>query len=349
MRLNFDRIRGQELAKFIFHDAITSEKIAPTYLFFGPRGVGKATFALEVAKILNCQNKTLKPCMECTSCIEIEKLSFPDLWVVLPDKVSRDKPGRWSRIRPQNYTPTLKTSIDQIRELEKEVSRPPVFGDYRVVIVLNAENLTIEAQNASLKLLEEHPEHTVFILVSDNTTQILTTITSRSRSIRFRLLTLNEFLKLTYPIEEKITLNLLYRLSQGSPGLTFRFIESNIISIRDELLEQWTEFGIKGLLESTVLTATEESDSTLILWILLSIFHDILLLRFGLRDLVANFDKIQILERFSKVLTFQNIEVFFTTVKEVEIGIKRNQNIRALFTMLIGTLFEPSYLDTFMG
>lgn len=348
MKLNFERIAGQELAKYIFNDAIRENKIAPTYLFFGPRGVGKATFAIEVAKILNCENETTKPCMECTSCKEIENLSFPDLWIVLPDKIRWEPPGRWSRVRPQNYTPNLKISIDQIREIENEVSRPPVFGRYRVVIILNAENLTIEAQNASLKLLEEHPDHTVFMLVSANTSQVLPTIVSRARNIRFRLLSKEEFYQVDFPVKDTTRLNVLYRLTQGSPGLTFSFIDSAVLSIRDELLEQWVSRGVTGLLESTLLISTEITDASIILWILSSIFHDLMLIRTGNQEIIVNNDKIQILEELSRDVSLEKIERFLSALKEVEIGIRRNQNIKTLFTMLIGSLFEPSYLDTFM-
>ena len=348
MELNFDRIAGQQLAKFIFRDAVIQGTIAPTYLFSGPRGVGKATYAIEVAKILNCESDRVRPCMECSSCKEIENLNFPDLWVILPDKIRGEKPGRWSRIRPDKYTPTLKISIDQVREIENEVSKPPVFGRYRVVIVLNAENLTVEAQNASLKLLEEHPSHTVFILVSANINQVLPTIVSRSRNIRFRLLTQKEFFRINFPVEDREIMTVLYRLSQGSPGLTFSFIGSAVLSMRDEILENWINNGIRGFLESTLLFTTEIADASLMLWLLSSIFNDLLLLKMGVGDTVVNIDKVQILDKLAKDLSFQQIESFLETLREVDVGLRRNQNAKALFTMLIGSLFERSYLDTFI-
>ncbi len=133
-------------------------------IFHGPRGIGKAGAARELATRLNCLGD--EPA-KCTNCRQIEAGNFPDLITVgLLDKAS--------------------LSIEQVRGLTAALAlRPFTAGSVRVVIIDPADQLTPEAQNALLKLLEEPPPRTLVILVAQHLGALLVTVRSRCQAIFF--------------------------------------------------------------------------------------------------------------------------------------------------------------------
>lgn len=140
------------------------EHSAGSVIFHGPRGLGQSTAARELAARLNCLGDEPS---KCANCRQIEAGNFPDLILVEPgDKAS--------------------LTIEQVRGLTAELAlRPFGAGAVRVVIIDPADLLTLEAQNALLKLLEEPPPRTLIILVAQHLEALLTTVRSRCRAIYF--------------------------------------------------------------------------------------------------------------------------------------------------------------------
>jgi DNA polymerase III subunit gamma/tau len=168
----FSEIVGQQHVTRTLANAIQASRVAHAYIFSGVRGVGKTTTARILAKALNCKNgPTPEPDNTCDSCREISAGTSLDVLEI--DAASN-------------------RGIDQIRELREMVRYAPAASRYKIVILDEAHQLTIEASNALLKTLEEPPERVVFILATTQPEDLVDTIKSRAQLFQFRSLTFNE-------------------------------------------------------------------------------------------------------------------------------------------------------------
>jgi len=234
VRPEFRRLQGQEHARRYLRSLLQQEELPPALMFVGPYGVGKATAAYEWVQMLFCTGDT-PPCGSCRACRQIQTLNHPDVHLLMP-------PAERERVRPERglrpFPPgkgNLQIGIDAVRQVREELQRPPVQGDRRVVLVLDADQLTPEAQNALLKSLEEPPEGTVFLLITSQEQRVLPTLHSRSRKIRFHYLDYAAFVRALQP--EPAHPTLLYGLSRGSPGLARALVESGALHHRPAFLK----------------------------------------------------------------------------------------------------------------
>ncbi|HZG63536.1 MAG TPA: DNA polymerase III subunit gamma/tau [Rubrobacteraceae bacterium] len=161
----FDAIAGQEPVVRTLRRAVETGRVAHAYLFSGPRGTGKTSTAKVLAMGLNCEKgPTPEPDGTCESCRAIVNNSSMD--VLEMDAASN-------------------RGIDEIRDLRDRVNLAPVGGRMKVYIIDEVHMLTTEAFNALLKMLEEPPEHVVFVLATTEKHKVLPTIISRCQSFDF--------------------------------------------------------------------------------------------------------------------------------------------------------------------
>ncbi len=144
-------------------------------LLEGPEGSGRRTFAREIAAALFCRGEH-KPCGSCNQCRKVLEQNHPDVEYYGGDGSRRS------------------FHIDTVRQLRQNAWLLPGEAPCRVCVLCGAENMTDQAQNALLKILEEPPEHTVFILTAENRAMLLPTILSRVQTIRLEPLTPAEIL-----------------------------------------------------------------------------------------------------------------------------------------------------------
>jgi DNA polymerase-3 subunit gamma/tau len=164
----FADLVGQEAIAQTLINAIRTERIAPAYLFSGPRGTGKTSSARILAKSLNClqqKRPTEKPCGQCEVCKSIAAGNALD--VIEIDAASN-------------------TGVDNIRELIEKAQFAPVQCRYKVYVVDECHMLSVAAFNALLKTLEEPPARVVFVLATTDPQRVLPTIISRCQKFDFR-------------------------------------------------------------------------------------------------------------------------------------------------------------------
>jgi DNA polymerase-3 subunit delta' len=168
---DFDQMQYQAKTVLELTHIIQTDKIPNALLFSGNENTGKRQAARLFAKGCNCLKRTGIACNDCRSCRKIDADAHPDILTVClgPDK----------RL----------ISISQIREMGMRLASRPNEAEFRMVLILTADLMNIQAQNALLKLLEEPPEKTFFILTASKTSKLLPTIISRCRTIRFKPLT----------------------------------------------------------------------------------------------------------------------------------------------------------------
>ncbi len=163
----FDSVVGQQHITTTLKNAIRTGQLAQAFLFCGPRGVGKTTCARILAKTINCTNLTseTEACGECESCRSFADGGSMNIFEL--DAASHN-------------------SVEDIRELVRQVGIPPQTGRYKVYIIDEVHMLSQAAFNAFLKTLEEPPAYAKFILATTEKHKILPTILSRCQVFDFK-------------------------------------------------------------------------------------------------------------------------------------------------------------------
>jgi DNA polymerase-3 subunit gamma/tau len=198
----FDEVVFQDFVVNTLKNSIELGRVSHSYLFTGPRGVGKTSLARIFAKALNCNSpENVNPCNKCENCIEITNGTSMD--VVEIDGASN-------------------RGIDEIRQLRENVRFVSVKCKYKVYIIDEVHMLTDAAFNALLKTLEEPPEYVIFIFATTDVHKIPATILSRCQRFdftkipfKFMLNYLKELLKKENILYENDALNIVIRNSEG--------------------------------------------------------------------------------------------------------------------------------------
>ncbi len=180
----FADVVGQDMAITTLSRCILEDRLAGTYLFTGPGGVGKATVAREFAKALNCQSRaerSAEPCGRCVPCRGIDSGKYSDVRSVAPAGPSRIL--RMAQIWPRNGVKEHPPEAALLRDLHYG----PVSGNKRVFIIEDADCLNQDTANSLLKVLEDTPAYALFILTAPSPQTLLPTICSRSQVVRFGL------------------------------------------------------------------------------------------------------------------------------------------------------------------
>lgn len=157
----FKDIIGQEHIKEHLQNAIKLDKISHAYIIEGERYAGKEFIARIFATALQCEKQDTQPCMECHSCKQADSMNHPDII-----KVTHEKPNS--------------IGVDDIRiQVANDVMIKPYSGPKKIYIINEGEKMTVAAQNALLKTLEEPPQYTVIFILTTNVEALLPTILSR--------------------------------------------------------------------------------------------------------------------------------------------------------------------------
>lgn len=172
----FMDVVGQEQVSETLKKALLSGKLAQSFLFCGPRGVGKTTCARILAKAINCENPNadLEPCNVCSSCASFNQNASFNIFEL--DAASNN-------------------SVDDIRQLVDQVRYAPQSGKYKVYIIDEVHMLSQGAFNAFLKTLEEPPSYAIFILATTEKHKIIPTILSRCQIFDFKRISEKDIVK----------------------------------------------------------------------------------------------------------------------------------------------------------
>lgn len=175
--MKFSEIVGQKKIKQYFLECLDTGSFSHAYLLEGAKGSGKASVVDALAHSLFCENSEgLEACGKCRSCHQLDSGNHPDLiWL---------KPGKKT-----GY------GVDDVREgIIQNLEIPPYQSQYKIYVIRNAETLTVEAQNALLKTIEEPAEYVLLFLLSQNKEMLLETVCSRCTWLKLEALSEEEML-----------------------------------------------------------------------------------------------------------------------------------------------------------
>lgn len=206
----FDKVIGHTQIIDYFHKAIAQDKLAHSYIITGEKGSGKKLLTGIFAKTLQCEAQGTEPCGECRSCKQSDSGNQPDIiWV------THEKPGS--------------IGVDDVRDqLVGDIVIKPYSSKYKIYIVDEAEKLTVQAQNALLKTIEEPPAYGIIIFLTTNAEMFLPTIVSRC--VNLNLYPLSSKLVKTYLMEElkvpDYKADVCVAFSQGNMGKAIQLAKS---------------------------------------------------------------------------------------------------------------------------
>lgn len=187
MGKDFDPLIGNEEIKRCFTENIRTDSFSHAYIISGEHGIGKHTLARLIAAAVNCEKRKDPsfelPCRSCISCKKILENNSADVSII--GKAAKATIG-----------------IDSIRFIKNDICIAPNDGDYKIYIIEDAQDMTVQAQNALLLTLEEPPSYAMFLLLCDDTEPLLETVKSRAPMIRMNVPEKEEtikYLKKNYP------------------------------------------------------------------------------------------------------------------------------------------------------
>ncbi len=235
----YEKIKGYREIKAMLRNTVQKGKGFHAYIFHGEAGCGKGTMAELFAMALLCEKGSGEPCMECPSCKKALSGNHPDII-----KIRHEKPES--------------IGVDEIRkQLVDDIYIKPFESKYKIYLVPDASMMTVQAQNAILKTLEEPPEYAVIILLADNMEALLPTIVSRCSSVGFQPLSdrmVKEYLLNEMQLSEYYA-NIYAALAMGKIGSAKKLAKS-------EEFGEKLQSAIQFLKHSKGLENTERIDLT---------------------------------------------------------------------------------------
>lgn len=324
----WDSVINQNRVKDFFLHVLREKRLAHAYLFAGPSGVGKDAFAIELAKTLNCPQKTLSACQNCEDCRMFESLNHPNFFLVFALPYGKnEKPGddpieilsndeiisiqQQIQLKAQNHYHDIyveranNIKINSIRAMRRALAISKYGDGKKVFLIRNAELMNDESSNALLKTLEEPTADTVIILTSACPDQIRPTIFSRCQVVRFEYLN-EQDIQQALQHRENVSSNeamLIARLSGGSYRRALDLKNKQLIELRNRavnFLRIALYLSRKHLVKfiDEVTAEFDKSDFEQFFYLLQSWLRDAVALREG-ADYIENSDDINTLKNFS--------------------------------------------------
>ncbi len=355
---NLDELVGQKFISITLKQALLTKKIAPAYLFNGPRGTGKTSSARIFAKSLNCQafdQPTRTPCCKCELCRQITDGSALDIIEI--DAASN-------------------TGVENIREIIERARFAPTQARWKVYVIDECHMLSTAASNALLKTIEEPPSRVVFILATTNPERVLNTIKSRCQKFDFRRISPSDIFQHLSEIAEKESIkyevqalkmiakrsnggmrdaqSLLEQLNLLPEGITINNIQNLLGEVSESeltnLIKSLVENNPESLIDTCNKLYDDGNEPLQIIIGLLNITRDLLLHTTNNKysDLYYTSDEFRDeLDKISKTINKSTIINWHYNLRNIEYQIKSSDNPRLWFEIHLTGLLDSQEINSF--
>lgn len=364
--MRFEDIPGLEREKKSLITALQGKQVAHAQMFLGPAGSGNLAMALAYATLLNCENpENGDACGTCSSCVKNKKFIHPDVHFVIPvskvgnkDAISSSYIPEWRTFLNNNpfgnvydwgvvfggEDKQLNISKEESRQIIRDLSLKSFEGKYKIMIIWMPEYMHPSAANGILKILEEPPENTVFLLVAQDKEQIITTILSRTQI--FNIPAFEDQDVISY-LENHMDVasdraSELAQMAAGNMREAVRMANENE-DASNALFYNWMRycysFKLQELMESTDKFAELKKSSQKNLLIYgLSVMRESLLAFSGSEEIMRSFGEGRtFVQNFHKIIDVTAIEQISSVLGTAHYHLERNASAKILF---LDTSFE---------
>lgn len=325
----FKDIIGQEQLKEHLQNAISMNKVSHAYIINGERNSGKEFIAKVFAAALQCEKGGIEPCMECRSCKQALSKNQPDIIFV-----SHEKPNT--------------ISVEDIRtQINNDIVIKPYSSPRKIYIINEGEKMTIQAQNALLKTLEEPPEYAVILILTANVDTLLPTILSRCVILNMKPAADDQVKK--YLMEElevpDYKANICVAFARGNIGKAKLLATSEEFDkVKEEaitLVKNITDMEISEIVKAIKKISEYKFDVTDYLDILSVWYRDVLLFKAtkDANSLIFK-DELQAIRRMADRSTYEGIEIIVKSLQQAKRRLEANVNFDLTMELLLLTIQE---------
>ena len=323
-----DVVGHKDIIKYI-KNTVAEDKVSHAYILNGQRGAGKKMLSLLFAETLLCEKGGTEPCNKCHSCKQVNSGNHPDII-----RVTHEKPNT--------------ISVDDIREqINQTIQIKPYQGPYKIYIVDQADMMTVQAQNALLKTMEEPPEYAVIMLLTENADTLLPTITSRCVMLKLR--NIKDTLIKKYLMENlevpDYKADMCTAFAQGNMGRAIMLANSEHFNeIRDDavqLLKYIHEMELGEIVKAVNHITVYKLEITDYLDIIMIWYRDVLLYK-ATKDMekVVFKDQMPAIKEQAKNSSYEGIELILESIEKAKTRLNANVNFDLVMELLFLTIKE---------
>jgi len=357
--MQFKNIVGHQALKHHLISTVRENRVSHAQLFLGPEGSGSLALALAYAQFINCeQPQADDSCGHCPSCLKYEKLIHPDLHFSYPffakkaDETASTYMEDWRKAFLENPYLSLShwrnqleaenkqanINIAEAHDIIKKLRLKAFEAEYKVLIMWLPEYLDTQG-NALLKLIEEPPAKTLFLLVAENQDKILNTIISRTQLMKVNKLSHEELMQ--YLIEKKnvdpVRANEMAFIADGNMQSALDQLEESSNENFD-LLIRWlrcivTDAGLNiiQICDDEISKLGRENQKLFLLYSI-NVLRQIVLLNQGLDQLVfLKNAELEFVKKFSEISSLEKLQVAIEMLEKTHYSVERNANPKILF------------------
>lgn len=327
----FQEILGNEMIKEHFLKAIESHRISHAYILTGEEGTGRKSIANAFAMTLLCEKGGTEPCMVCHSCKQALSGNHPDLIYV-----THEKPAS--------------IGVDDIREqINDTIQIRPYSSYYKIYIVDEAEKMTVQAQNALLKTIEEPPSYAVIILITTNQEAFLPTILSRCVQLKLKPLkdfTVKSYLTEHLKVPEKDA-ELCAAFARGNLGKAIHLASSEefkeLYRRVMSLLKNVGSMDIGMLLDCIREIKEQNFDIYEVLDLMQLWYRDVLMYKVTKdMNLLVFKDEYRMINETGQKIDYAGLEAILAAIDTARTRLEANVNLDLAMELLLLTMKNPS-------
>lgn len=329
--MGFKDILGNDMVKEHFKKAIETHKVSHAYILTGEAGMGRKSIANAFAMTLLCEKGKSDPCMVCHSCKQVLAGSHPDLIYV-----THEKPGS--------------IGVDDIREqINDTIMIRPFSSYYKIYIVDEAEKMTVQAQNALLKTIEEPPSYAVIILITTNQEMFLPTILSRCVQLKLKPLqdfTIKSYLAEHLGVAEREA-ELCAAFARGNLGKAIHLASSEEFQQLYQrvlnLIKNVDSMDVSMLLECIMEMKNEKYDLNEVLDLMLLWYRDVLMYKVTKdMNLLIFKDEYTLINALGQKIDYAGLEEILKAIDKAKGRLEANVNMELVMELLFLTMKNPS-------
>ena len=329
MNNGFQGVVGHKDIIQYIQTAVKQEKVSHAYILNGERGAGKKLLANLFAMTLECEKGGEHPCYECHTCRQIESDNCPDVI-----KVTHEKPNT--------------ISVDDVRtQINNDIMIKPYGAKYKIYIIPDADMLSVQAQNALLKTIEEPPEYAVIFLLTENADSLLATI--RSRCVILKLKNIKDKLIRKYLMEQMelpdYRADICTSFAQGNMGRAIMLATSEHFNeIKEEtiqILKYINEMDLTELMQAIKRLEGYKIKITDCLDLIMVWYRDVLLYK-ATKDVngVIFKDQLKYIKNQANKSSYEGIEQILDALEKAKARLKANVNFELVMELLLLTIKE---------